>query len=207
MHCRRLLALAIAGLVGSVVMACSESDGRSLPPADPAKTTTTPSAPVLQSSADEGDVFAITSTAFADGGVLPDELTCRAAGGGVSPELSWTRPPAGAVALALVVRDRNAGGFVHWIVTGIDPLVEGIGEGGVPEGAVEGPNTSGTLGWSSPCPPPGSGTHTYEIALLALPSIVAAADDATGDELAGLLEATASERAVLTGTVTASDAP
>ena len=69
----------------------------------------------------------------------------------------------------------NAGGFVHWVVTGIDPFVQGIGEGGVPENAVEGPNGAGTVGWIGPCPPAGSGTHTYEVALLALPGVVDAA--------------------------------
>ena len=66
------------------------------------------------------------------------------------------------------MRDRNAGGFVHWVVTGIDPFVQGVGEGGLPENAVEGPNGAGTVGWIGPCPPAGSGMHTYEFALLAL---------------------------------------
>ena len=62
----------------------------------------------------------------------------------MSPDLSWTDLPADAESLALIVRDRNAAGFVHWVVTGIDPSVQGIGEGGVPEGAVEGQNGAGT---------------------------------------------------------------
>ena len=133
---------------------------------------------------------------------MPAELTCT--GASVSPDLSWTGTPADAASLALVVRDRNAGGFVHWVVTGIDPFVQGIGEGGVPENAVEGPNSAGTIGWLGPCPPAGSGTHTYEVALLALPGARGAAPTGTtAEELAALLDAAAMERAVLTGTVTA----
>jgi phosphatidylethanolamine-binding protein (PEBP) family uncharacterized protein len=118
----------------------------------------------------------------------------------VSPDLSWTGTPLDTVELALVARDRDAGGFVHWVVTGIDPFVQGVGEDGIPENAVEGPNGAGTTGWLAPCPPAGTGTHTYEVVLLALTGAVAVPPDATGEEAAALLEASASERAVLTGT-------
>ena len=53
----------------------------------------------------------------------PTAFTCT--GDGVSPALSWTGTPADASSLALVVRDRNAGGFVHWIVTGHRPVRAG----------------------------------------------------------------------------------
>jgi Raf kinase inhibitor-like YbhB/YbcL family protein len=188
-------------LLAALVVGCSETDGRTLPPADPAKTTTTPSTPVIQSSNDE--VFRLLSTAFVDGGTIPDQLTCR--GAGVSPELSWTGTPEDAVALAIVARDRDAGGFVHWIVTGIEPSLQGFGEGGLPETAVEGPNSAGGLGWTGPCPPDGTGIHTYEIQLLALPSVVIVPAGSSAEETASLLEVSAGERAVLTGTVTASD--
>src|SRR5688572_19792812 len=171
MRCRALVALALAGLLAGLVMACSDTDGRVLPPADPARTTTTPSAPVIQPPTGEVEVFDLRSTAFVDGGPLPGKLLCT--GEGVSPDLSWTGTPLDAVELALVVRDRDAGGFVHWVVTGIDPFVQGIGENGVPENAVEGLNGSGSSGWLAPCPPAGSGAHTYEVLLLALTGAVA----------------------------------
>jgi Raf kinase inhibitor-like YbhB/YbcL family protein len=199
---RFLVALALAGLVAGALGACSEADGRALPPADPQLTTTsTSTVPSLQPGTGDGGVFTLRSSAFGDGTTMPEELTCT--GAGVSPDLSWTDTPADAETLALVVRDRNAGAFVHWVVTGIDPSVQGIGEGGVPEGAVEGPNDAGTVGWLAPCPTAGSGTHTYEVALLALPGVVAIPPDANGQQAAALIEASASERAVLTGTVTA----
>ncbi len=193
--------LALAGLLTIAVAACSESDGRGLPPADPQRTTTSTSVRTIGPATDDVDTFTLRSTAFADGEVIPQELTCT--GTGVSPDLSWTGTPSDAVTLALVVRDRDAAGFVHWIVTSIDPFVQGIGEGGVPENAVEGRNDAGAIGWLAPCPPAGTGTHTYEVALLALPSVVEVPIDATAEQAAALLEASASERAVLTGTVTA----
>ncbi|MEQ1787374.1 MAG: YbhB/YbcL family Raf kinase inhibitor-like protein, partial [Acidimicrobiales bacterium] len=147
---RRFAPLAVAGVLAATVLSCSSSDGRALPPADPQRTTTTPSAPVIQPPTGDVDVFTLQSTAFADGGVIPEHLTCT--GAALSPDLSWTGTPLDAVALALVARDRDAGGFVHWVVTGIDPFVQGIGEGGVPENAVEGTNGAGTVGWLGPCP-------------------------------------------------------
>jgi Raf kinase inhibitor-like YbhB/YbcL family protein len=198
---RPLLALALAGALACGVTACSASDGRALPPADPQRTTTSTTSPSFQSGREEGGEFVLRSSVFAEGGTIPEALTCT--GEAVSPALSWTGTPADAETLALVVRDRNAGGFVHWVVTGIDPFVQGIGEGGVPENAIEGRNSAGTIGWLAPCPPAGSGTHTYEVVLLALPGVVAVPATATGEQAAALVEASASERAVLTGTVTA----
>ncbi len=201
MRRRSICSLAIAILLAGVVVACSDTDGRALPPADPDRTTTTPSAPVIQPPTGEIDVFSLGSTAFTDGGVIPERLTCT--GTGVSPDLSWTGTPLDAVELALVARDRDAGGFVHWVVTGIDPFVQAIGEDGIPENAVEGPNGAGTVGWLPPCPPAGTGTHTYEVVLLALPSVTEIPPGSSSEEAAALVEASASERAVLTGTVTA----
>jgi Raf kinase inhibitor-like YbhB/YbcL family protein len=198
----RLVSL-VLGFGLAVAPACSSSDGRTLPPPDPRPTTTSSSTPAIEPGTDEGSTgpFTLRSAAFGDGGTIPEPFTCT--GEATSPALSWTGTPADATTLALVARDRNAAGFVHWILTGIDPFVQGIGEGGVPENAAEGPNDAGTIGWVAPCPPSGSGTHTYEIALLALPGIVELPAGATAQQAASLLEDSAMERAVLTGTVAA----
>ena len=198
---RPALALVIAVLAGTAVLGCSASDGRSLPPPRVPQTTTTPSAPVIQSTPGGVDVFLLTSEAFEDGGEIPDRFTCD--GEGVSPPLAWSGTPVDAASLAIVVRDLNAGGFVHWIVMGIDPFVLGVGVDGVPENAVELQNGRGEVGWTGPCPPAGSGTHTYEITLLALTELVELPLDAPAEEAAAALESAAAERAVLVGTVTA----
>ena len=90
---------------------------------------------------------------------------------------------------------------MHWVVTGIDPFVQGVGEGGLPENAIEGLNGAGTTGWIGPCPPAGSGVHTYEFALLALVDPVDLPLDTPAEQAAATLETAAVERAVLTGTV------
>lgn len=191
--------------VGALLAACSSSDGRALPPPDPHRTTTSVSTPVVGQPSDGGDggvveAFSLSSTAFVDGGTIPDRYTCR--GEDVSPPLSWASTPP-AAELAIVVRDLDAARFVHWVVTGIDPAVQGLGEGGVPETAVEAANGSGTIGWYGPCPPPGSGMHTYEIRLLALVEPLTLVPGTPAEEAAQLVEGAAADQAVLTGTVTA----
>lgn len=198
---RLLLTALVSALLAS--SACSSSDGRELPPADAASTTTPVSTPVVGQPG-EGDqlveVFSLTSPAFAEGAAIPARHTCL--GEDLSPPLVWASTPP-AAELAIVVRDRDAAGFVHWVVTGIDPLVQGIGEDGLPETAVEAANSTGAIGWSGPCPPAGSGTHTYVFSLHALPEPLGLAPGTPAEEAAQLVEGAASESAVLTGTVTA----
>lgn len=193
-------ALLLLSSVGLLAGACSSEDGRVLPPPRPDQTTTTATtAPDGAGASSEGqgavEVFSLFSDAFAGGGWIPQEHTCD--GADVSPPLSWASTPP-AAELAIVVRDPSADGFVHWVVTGIDPLVQGIGAGGVPEGAVEHENDFGTVGWRGPCPPEGE-VHTYELALYALPEPLVV-DDATTDDVIAQVEGAASAVAVLTGT-------
>lgn len=204
---RRRPALVFAALTGAValVAACSSDDGRSLPPADPNRTTTSVSTPVVGQPSEEvvdpsALAFSLSSPAFPDGGVIPVAQTC--AGANVSPPLSWTGASA-AAELALVVRDRTAGGYVHWVVTDLDPALQGFGEGGVPEGATEAPNSGGSVGWTGPCPPAGTGVHEYAFVLHSLPVPLAVPPGATAEEAAALVEGASIAQATLVGTATA----
>src|SRR5438067_13879094 len=77
---------------------------------------------VGQSAATEGAVqtskgsngFALTSPEFTEGQAIPRRYACD--GDGVSPPLAWSGAPGDAAALALVMDDPDAGGFVHWVV-------------------------------------------------------------------------------------------
>lgn len=106
--------------------------------------------------------FALTSSAFDDGGPIPAEFTCD--GANQSPPLSWTEPPDGTALLALVMDDPDAPTpepFVHWVVVGIDPAIDGMGAG-----EVVGIQATGS-GYFGPCPPAGP-AHTYHFRLYAL---------------------------------------
>ncbi|MGH9230231.1 MAG: YbhB/YbcL family Raf kinase inhibitor-like protein [Acidimicrobiales bacterium] len=129
----------------------------------------------------------LTSPAFGDGRPIPAEYTC--VGDDVSPPLTWTGVPAGTAELALVVRDPDADGFVHWVISRLPPDVGGLARGNPPSQAVEALNDFGRQGWSGPCPP--SGTHTYDFRIYALaePSGIAAGAD--GPQAAEQLESAA----------------
>lgn len=193
------IALVVAALVAAG--ACSSSDGRELPaPQHSATTAPAPSSTAGAAIDGMAAAFTLSSPVVAAGGELPERHTCE--GDGVSPPLSWAAPPP-AEEFAVVVRDLSAEGFVHWVMAGIDGSVVGLGEGGVPEGAVEAMNGFGGVGWAGPCPPPGSGTHTYAIVLHALDEPVAIDATMPADEAADLVEVLSTAHAELQFTATA----
>ena len=190
---RRALLCAVPALL-LVATACSH-DGRELAPVRPGQTTTSEPPPTI---GPEATTFRLTSEGFTDASELPDEYTCT--GVGVSPDLAWTAAPSG-VELALVVRDRDANGYVHWIVTGIDPTITGFGEAAVPEGAVEQVNATGAIGYLPPCPPAGFGRHIYDFVLHVLAAPIAIDPEAPAGDVAAQIEAASIGQAPLTGTV------
>jgi Raf kinase inhibitor-like YbhB/YbcL family protein len=185
--------LAAALLLGTA--ACSD-DGRELAPLRSDQTTTSEPPPTI---AGEDGVFTVASDAFADGGEIPVRYTCG--GDGVSPALGWSHAPE-AAELAVVVREREADGYVHWIVTGIDPTISSFAEAGVPEGAVEQANSTGAVGYDPPCPPPGSGRHAYEITLHALDAPLSIDESLPAAEVATSIETASSSEATFVGIIT-----
>ena len=105
------------------------------------------------------DPIVVTSTAFTDGGSIPARYTCDA--DDISPPLAWAGIPEGTVALALIVDDPDARGWVHWLVTDIAADQAGVAEAEAP--GTEGRNDFGRAGWGGPCPPSGSHRYTFEI--------------------------------------------
>jgi Raf kinase inhibitor-like YbhB/YbcL family protein len=155
--------LAVTVGVLALTAACGAADdGRTLRPPEPDQTTTTSVAPPATTAA--AAPLRMSSPTIAEGGVFPVDHTCR--GRDVSPPLSWSGVPNGTVELAVVVRDVDEQGFVHWVVAGLPATTGGLAEATVPAGSAQAANDFGRPGWSGPCPP--AGTHNYEIRLYAL---------------------------------------
>jgi hypothetical protein len=115
--------------------------------------------------------FTLTSSAFAAGAAIPRTYACD--GQDTSPPLEWTGAPDGTVTLALVMTDRDAGGFVHWVFFNVNASASGgipTGFSASPDGPAQGKNSFGKDGYGGPCPP--SGTHHYDFRLLALDSML-----------------------------------
>jgi Raf kinase inhibitor-like YbhB/YbcL family protein len=110
----------------------------------------------------------LSSSAFLNGASIPSRYTCD--GEDVAPPLTWTRVPARARSLAVLVEDRDApgGAFVHWSVYDLPRGSSGIGSARLPSGSAEGQNSFGHTGYGGPCPPPGEGAHHYVFSIYAL---------------------------------------
>jgi len=131
--------------------------------------------------------FQITTTAFRDGSSIPKRFTCD--GSDVSPALSWGDPPAGTISLAIIADDPDApaGTWVHWVLYDLPAdtrkLPEGVAKDReLPNGALQGRNDFGKIGYNGPCPPRGS-EHRYFFKLYALDSRTGLKAGATKSEL------------------------
>ena len=116
--------------------------------------------------------FMITSPAFETDKKISAKYTCD--GQNVSPPLDWRQEPAGTASFALIVDDPDAPfrAFTHWIIFDLPPGTRGLSEavpkhGKLAGGALQGKNGFGNVGYSGPCPPPGS-PHRYRFTVYAL---------------------------------------
>ncbi|MER3427210.1 MAG: YbhB/YbcL family Raf kinase inhibitor-like protein [Pyrinomonas sp.] len=113
----------------------------------------------------------ITSAAFQDGGLIPRKYTCD--GEDLSPPLAWADLPRETQSIALIADDPDAprGTWVHWVIYDLPPEARELSEGvppadTLPNGAKQGRNDFGKIGYGGPCPP--RGTHRYFFKLYAL---------------------------------------
>ncbi len=117
----------------------------------------------------------ITSTAFTDGGRIPQPYVMPGAGGkNISLPFTWSAVPADTRSFALSIVDPHpvANNWVHWLLLNLPAdtreLAQGLSGGDLPGGAVELGNSFGQVGYGGPQPPPGSGDHPYVVTLYAL---------------------------------------
>src|SRR5262249_50348631 len=118
----------------SVLLAVLSTQGcgrtESLPPEDPGKLT-----------------VELSSSAFAEGGMIPKGFTCD--GSDRSPPLAWSAVPSTARSLALICDDPDApsGTWSHWVAFNLPPHVKGLTEGvppaeTIPEASIVGADPS-----------------------------------------------------------------
>jgi Raf kinase inhibitor-like YbhB/YbcL family protein len=116
--------------------------------------------------------FTLSSSSFSNGGDIAKKFTCD--GADVSPQLSWTDPPAATKSFALLTDDPDApvGNWNHWTAWNLPPTLRSLPEG-VPkqaqlsDGSQQGHNDFRKPGYNGPCPPPGK-PHRYYFKLFAL---------------------------------------
>ena len=118
----------------------------------------------------------MTTTAFEDGGVIPEKYTQAASAGAVSPALQWSQVPMGTESFVLLMRDpepvlnRSAKmDITHWLMWNIPGtstgLAEGVATGDLPDGSRQ--ISLRSNGYMGPGAPPGP-YHHYTLELYAL---------------------------------------
>ncbi|MEF8799428.1 MAG: YbhB/YbcL family Raf kinase inhibitor-like protein [Halolamina sp.] len=151
--------------------------------------------------------LALVATPFDDGEEIPPRYTCE--GDDVNPELQISGVVDRAETLTLLVDDPDAGStpFVHWLLWNVPASVETIPESVAAEerppfadGARQGTNGAGEIGYMGPCPPTGDGTHSYRFRLSAVASTLELAAGADRNELEAALEGELIDSVTLTGT-------
>ena len=148
--------------------------------------------------------FALTSEAFENEGTIPARYSCD--GDNVSPPLTWTEPPQGTDALALIVDDPDAPGgeFTHWVLFDLPAetraLPEAVETSERPQvGGAQGGNDAGGTGYTGPCPPEGP-AHRYRVTLYALEAPINLDPGAKKQEVLDIMDGDILARAELAGT-------
>jgi Raf kinase inhibitor-like YbhB/YbcL family protein len=116
-------------------------------------------------------VIKIKSTVFEEGEPIPQKYTCD--GVNVSPPLQWGSVPTDVKSIALICEDPDApsGIWSHWVIFNLPGETTDLSEfimerEELENGAQQGLNDSGTIGYRGPCPP--SVTHRYYFKIYAL---------------------------------------
>jgi Raf kinase inhibitor-like YbhB/YbcL family protein len=150
------------------------------------------------------------SEAFPDGGIIPMKYSGR---GGVSPGFKFSNAPAGTVAYALITHDidvalqGNTGDVLHWIVWNIPASANGIPEGKLPEGSVQGPNVTNQNAYFGMGAPAGPRYHHYVFELYALNAMLDLPTTASRDDLLKAMQGKVTAKAAYVGRFRQGEAP
>ncbi|HEV2696054.1 MAG TPA: YbhB/YbcL family Raf kinase inhibitor-like protein [Verrucomicrobiae bacterium] len=136
----------------------------------------------------------LTSTAFSDGGNIPNEFhACRKK----IPPLKIESVPKAARSLALIVEDPDApgGAFTHWLLFNVDPNTQSLGT--VPPGAQQGLNSLGQPEYGGTKASPGE--HRYFFKAYALDAALPVATGVNRDQLEACMKNHILDEATLVG--------
>jgi len=113
----------------------------------------------------------LSTTAFEDGGIIPNRSTGVDAHPG-SPMLEWTNVPAGVVTFVTIMHDtdvaaqKKAEDNLHWMVFNIPASTAWLPEGvpptvNLPDGAIQAKSSRGAVGYMAPGAPAGPYSSLY----------------------------------------------
>jgi Raf kinase inhibitor-like YbhB/YbcL family protein len=153
----------------------------------------------------------LTTTAFEDGGIIPNKHTQAAESGtAVSPRLSWTNVPDGVVSFALILLDpdtalnKTTTEVLHWMIFNIPGTARELPEGvpaqaQLPDGSIQALNRAqkvGYMGMGARAPGP---YHHYTYELFALDTKLSLGADATQADVMKAMDGHILAKAILVG--------
>ena len=156
-----------------------------------------------------GPGLTLTSTAFEDGGVIPNRFT-QSATNPVSPKLEWTHVPEGTVSFVLILHDpdvarqKTTEDVLHWMAFNIPGTARGLpesvpAEAKLPDGTIQAKNSHGGTGYVGPGAPAAGPYHHYTFELFALDTKLDLGPDATRAEVLKAIDGHILGKGVLEG--------
>jgi Raf kinase inhibitor-like YbhB/YbcL family protein len=149
-----------------------------------------------------GKQMEITSSAFDEGAMIPKKYTCDDMD--ISPPLKWSNVPDGTKTFAIICDDPDApmGTWVHWVLFNLPANIHELSEDVpaleiLPNGAKQGRNDFGKIGYGGPCPP--GGTHRYYFKVYALSAEIKVKAGISKSELLKVMESNILSKGQLTG--------
>ncbi len=146
----------------------------------------------------------LTSPAFSQNSPIPSKYTCD--GANISIPLQWDGAPEGTMTFVVICEDpdvphslRPDGMYDHWVLFNIAASVPNLPENmrSLPQGAVQGMNTSNKLGYTGPCPP--DRQHRYFFKIFALDTTLDLPQGATKAEVIAACQGHILDQAELMG--------
>ena len=152
----------------------------------------------------------LTSSAFEDGGIIPNKYTQAAGASAVSPKLEWSHVPEGTVSFALIFHDpdvaiqKKTEDVLHWMAFNIPGTTRELNEGvsadaKLPDGTIQAKSRRGAVGYMGPGAPAADPYHHYTFELFALDTKLDLGPDATREEVLKAMNGHILGKGVLTG--------
>lgn len=152
----------------------------------------------------------LTTTAFHDGGIIPDKYTQKAGSKAVSPALQWSHAPEGTVSFALIVHDpdtsihRTTEEVLHWLIFNIPGSARELPQGvppsaKLPDGAIQGKNQRAGVGYMGMGAGAAGPYHHYTFELFALDTKLNLGPEATRQDVRKAMEGHILGKGVLVG--------
>jgi Raf kinase inhibitor-like YbhB/YbcL family protein len=162
-----------------------------------------------QAPAPQGPGFALTTTAFEDGSIIPAKYT-QLVPSPVTPKLEWANVPAGTVSFVLIVHDPDGAlqkkleQYLHWMLFNIPGTARELPEGVAPtpqlaDGTIQAKNGRGDVGYRGPGAGAAGPYHHYTFELYALDIKLDLGPDAIQSDVLKAIDGHILGKAVLVG--------